>query len=91
MNFGRNGSGAELPSLLCAHRPCALDKARVYYVMTERQLAAIERARHTPAVIVTIKRDRKRNLSFSRQELIELQQGGWAYAERDRLIKTWGA
>jgi hypothetical protein len=59
--------------------------------VTERQLAAIERARHGPVEIVEIKRERKRNLSFSRQELIELQQGGWAYAERERLIRTWGA
>jgi hypothetical protein len=40
--------------------------------------------------IVEIKRQQKRKLSFTRQELIELQQGGWAYAERERLVRTWG-
>ena len=58
--------------------------------MTARQLAAIERARHTPAVLVSITRERKRNRSFTAQELIELVQGNWADRERDRLVRTWG-
>jgi hypothetical protein len=58
--------------------------------MTERQLAAIERARHTPAIIVTITRERKRSLSFTARELIELVQGNWADRERGRLVSTWG-
>jgi hypothetical protein len=41
-------------------------------MMTKKQLAAIERARHTPAVIVEIRRERKRSRSFTVQELIEL-------------------
>lgn len=59
--------------------------------MTEKQLAAIARSLQEPTVIVEIKRPRKRDRSCSKQELIELQQGGWAYAERERLIRTWGA
>ena len=40
--------------------------------MTECQLAAIVRALQEPTVIVEIRRERKRNRSYSRQELIEL-------------------
>jgi hypothetical protein len=46
--------------------------------MTEKQLAAIERARHEPAVTVEIRRERKRSRSFTAQELIEFVQGNWA-------------
>jgi hypothetical protein len=38
-----------------------------------------------------IRRERKRNLSFTAQELIEFVQGNWADRERERLIRTWGA
>jgi hypothetical protein len=57
--------------------------------VTERQLAAIERARHAPVEIVEIRRERKRNLSFTARELVEFVQGNWADRERERLIHTW--
>jgi hypothetical protein len=41
-------------------------------------------------MIVEIRRERKRNLSFSAQELIEFVQGNWADRERERLVRTWG-
>jgi len=58
--------------------------------MTDKQLAAIERARHAPAEIVEITPQRKRRRSLTMQERIELIQGHWADKERERLIRTWG-
>jgi hypothetical protein len=58
--------------------------------MTERQVAAIERARHAPVAIVEIRRERQRRRSFTARELVEFVQGNWADRERERLVRTWG-
>jgi hypothetical protein len=55
-------------------------------VVTERQLAAIERARHGPVEVVEIRRERKRNLSFTRQERERLTlTRGWRLTVRQRV------
>jgi hypothetical protein len=58
-------------------------------MMTERQLTAIERARHERARFVVIVDRHERRRSHTAAELLVMCQGHWADRERERLVWTW--